>query len=95
MTKRHLPELIIDPSSGQLSASRLCALVMVLVYLPIMILMEARGVKITYWTQFAAMLGSVLGAYAANSTARVWKESYKSEGAVVGPPTKSPKPEGE
>lgn len=66
-------ELITDPESKQLSASRLCLMVMVLVYIPVMVTLEAIGIKITYWTQFAAIVGSVAGAYGANSFARTWR----------------------
>jgi hypothetical protein len=86
MSKRKAIELITDPASGQLSASRLCLLVLVLAYFPGLAGLEALGVKLSFWTQFAAIVGSVAGAYGANSAARVWKGIGKP------PPAK---PEGE
>jgi len=73
LKKRRAVELITDSSSGELSASRLCLLVMVLGYMPVLFILEAMGIKITYWTQFAAIVGSVAGAYGVNSASRVWK----------------------
>jgi hypothetical protein len=74
MKKRRLIELIIDPSSGQLSASRLCLMVLTLAFLPALVTLESLGVHLPLWSQFAAIVGSVAGAYGANSAARVWRE---------------------
>ena len=71
--RRKAIEFIIDPSSGELSASRLCLMVMILGYFPAMLALEACGVKMTMWTLFAAIVGSVAGAYGVNSAARVWQ----------------------
>jgi len=85
-------ELIIDPSSGQLSASRLCLLVLILGYLPIMLVLEAVGIKMGMWAQFALITGSVAGAYGANSAARVWREGG---GNVPNIPIRTAKPQGD
>ena len=66
-------EFVVDPASGQPSASRGLLVVLILAYLPAMITLEALGTKITFWTQFAAIVGSVAGAYGVNSAARVWR----------------------
>ena len=98
MSKRKAVELITDPSSGQLSASRLLLMVMVLIYLPAMLILEAFGIKMTMWNQFAAMLGSVAGAYGVNSAARVWRSSSSEESYTPSgppPPRAKPAPQGE
>jgi hypothetical protein len=78
--KKHKPiEFIVDPSSGELSASRLLLLVLILAYFPAMMIFEALGIKMGFWTQFAAIVGSVAGAYGVNSAARVWRSSYQEE----------------
>ena len=89
-TKRKLVELIIDPSSGQLSASRFLLIVLVLLYLPIMLTLEALGIHFNMWVQFAVIIGSVAGIYWFNSAARVWRESSYTAGR---PPPPMPKGE--
>lgn len=89
--KRKAIELITDPSSGQLSGSRLSLLVLVLVYLPALLTLEALGVSFPMWAQFALIVGSVAGAYGANSAARAWREG----GEVKPPPAKPASPQGE
>jgi hypothetical protein len=91
MSKRKPIELITDPSSGQLSGSRLALLVLVLGYLPALLALEALGVRFSMWAQFALIVGSVAGAYGANSAARAWKESYPPGK----PPAKPAPPQGE
>lgn len=81
-SKRRAVELITDPASGELSASRLCLIAMVLAYLPAMLALEALGIRLSVWTQFAAIVGSVAGAYGVNSAARVWR------GRLLPPPPK-------
>jgi len=73
MTKRKLSELITDPQSGQLSASRLCLLVLILGYLPVLAGLEAVGVKITIWAHLTVIVGSVCGVYGINTGLRVWR----------------------
>lgn len=73
MSRRKLKEFVTDPASGEYSASRLLLIVMIVVQLPAVIVLEALGYKVTYWTQFAAIVGSVAGAYGVNSAARVWR----------------------
>lgn len=92
MGRRKPVELITDPASGQLSASRLCLMVMVLAYLPALVTLEALGVKMGFWTQFAAIVGSVAGAYGANSAARVWKEGGRG---LPAPQGKAAPPQGD
>jgi hypothetical protein len=86
--KNRLKEFWTDPSSNQLSASRLLLMVLVLVYLPVLLVLDAAGVKFGNWAQFALIVGSVAGAYGANSAARAWREP-------CGPPPKPPTKEGE
>ena len=94
-------EVFIDPSTSQYSASRLCLVVMVLGYLPAMVALEALGVKLGFWSQFAAIVGSVAGAYGANSASRVWKSWGQEEAQVsqmpggeggLGPPARKANP---
>ena len=88
--KRHKPvELIIDPASGQLSASGLCLLVMILVYVPILGVLEALGHQFNSWSHLALIVGSVAGAYGANSFGRVWQAGRVRppvQPPVAGPP---------
>jgi hypothetical protein len=85
--KRRAVEFIIDPSSGQLSASRFLLMVLVLVYLPALLTLEAIGIRFGMWAQFAIIVSSVAGIYWFNSAARVWKEEGKP------PPPRPPKGE--
>lgn len=86
--KRKAVEFIIDPSSGQLSASRFLLMVLVLVYLPALLALETIGIRFGMWAQFTIIVSSVAGIYWFNSAARVWKESSYSEGRP--PPPKPP-----
>jgi hypothetical protein len=97
MSKRKFIEFVIDPSSGELSASRLLLMVLVLAYLPAMVTLEALGVKMGLWTQFAAIVGSVAGAYGVNSAARVWRSGYQEEiqGGGTSPTAKKAPPIGD
>jgi hypothetical protein len=73
MPRLKLRGFVIDPQSGDYSASRLILLVLCLVVLPALVALEAVGVKLSLWTAFAAIVGSVAGAYGVNSAARVWR----------------------
>lgn len=73
MSKRRLREFVIDPSSGQYSASRFLLIVLILVYLPIMGACEALGVKLGIWAHIAVIIGSVAGIYGVNSGVGVWQ----------------------
>ena len=97
MSRRKFVEFVIDPSSGELSASRLLLMVLILVYLPTMLTLESLGVKMGFWTQFAAIVGSVAGAYGVNSAARVWRSGYQEEiqGAGAPPTAKKAPPIGD
>jgi hypothetical protein len=63
LRKRRLVELIIDPTSGQLSASRLSLLALIFVYLPALAVLDQVGYKISWWVQFALIVSSVCGVY--------------------------------
>lgn len=73
MSKRRFREFVIDPSSGQYSASRLLLMVLILVYLPIMGVCEALGIKLGIWAHIAVIVGSVAGIYGVNSGVGVWQ----------------------
>jgi hypothetical protein len=73
MTKHRLREFVIDPSSGQYSASRLLLMVIILIYLPIMGVCEAKGIKLGIWAHIAVIVGSVAGVYGVNTAGRVWR----------------------
>ena len=74
MKRRRFIETITDPSSGELSASRLLLMVLILVYLPVLGALEALGVKLGIWSHFAVIVGSVAGVYGVNTAGRVWRE---------------------
>ena len=74
MTKRRLREFVIDPSSGQYSASRLLLMVLILAYFPALAVLESLGVKLGIWGHFAVIVGSVAGVYGVNTAGRVWRE---------------------
>jgi hypothetical protein len=94
MAKRKVVEFIIDPSSGQLSASRLLLMVLVLAYLPALVTFEALGVKIGVWTHFAMIVSAVAGVYGVNTAGRVWRQQSSSEEIYTppGPPPPRAKP---
>jgi len=73
MSKHRLREFWVDPSSGQYSASRLCFLVMILLYLPGLTLMEALGIKLGIWAHIAVIVSAIAGVYGVNSGVRVWQ----------------------
>lgn len=93
MSRHRLREFVIDPSSGQYSASRLLLMVLILVYIPAMGVCEALGIKLGIWAHIAVIVGSVAGIYGVNSGVGVW------QGRRPVPPCEKPcspaKPEGE
>ena len=95
MTKRRVREFIIDPSTGEYSASRLLLMVLILVYLPTIIALDACGVKLGIWAHFALIVSSVAGVYGVNTAGRVWREGgdrgYR-EGQEGDPPPGPPAP---
>ena len=103
MTKRRVREFIIDPSTGEYSASRLLLMVLILVYLPTIIALDACGVKLGIWAHFALIVSSVAGVYGVNTAGRVWREGgdrgfregqVASPGAKPGNPPPAPPPSG-
>jgi len=95
--RRKPVELIIDPSSGQLSASRLLLMVLILVYLPIMGACEALGIRLGIWAHISVIVGSVAGVYGVNTAGRVWRSSGPQWGSEEpwmppGPPPSRAKP---
>jgi len=100
-SKRKAIEFITDPSSGELSASRMLLMVLILVYLPALVTLEVLGVKLGIWSQIAVIVGSVAGVYGVNTAGRVWREGGDRgfrEGQEHGPspptPAKPAPPEG-
>ena len=102
-SKRKAIEFITDPSSGELSASRMLLMVLILVYLPALVLLDVLGVKLSIWTHFAMIVGSVAGVYGVNTAGRVWREGgdrgfregqVASPGAKPGDPPPAPPPSG-
>ena len=95
MSKRRLREFVIDPSSGEYSASRLLLMVLILVYLPALVALEVKGVKLGIWSHIAVIVGSVAGVYGVNTAGRVWREGGDRgfrEGQEHGPPPPRAKP---
>ena len=95
MSKRRFREFVIDPSSGEYSASRLLLMVLILAYLPALAVCEALGVKLGIWGHFAVIVGSVAGVYGVNTAGRVWREGGDRgfrEGQEHEPPAPRAKP---
>jgi len=79
MGKFRFREFVIDPSSGQPSASRLLLMVLILVYLPVLVALDACGRKLGVWTHFAMIVSAVAGVYGVNTAGRVWRSSPVQE----------------
>lgn len=71
-------EFLLDPQSNQLSASRMCLVVLVLIYLPGLIVSDLLGYKVGFWVQFAMIISAVCGVYGVNSGLRVWREGQQT-----------------
>lgn len=65
-------KMVIDPQSGDPSASRFCLLVLVALII-ILAGLDLGGVKFSAWAQLALIVGSVCGVYGANTALRVWR----------------------
>jgi len=94
-SKRKVIEFVTDPSSGELSASRLLLCVLILVYLPVLVALEVKGIKLGIWSHIAVIVGSVAGVYGVNTAGRVWREGGDRgfrEGQGNGPPAPPAKP---
>ncbi len=73
MPKHHyISELWTDPSSGDLSTSRLCLLLLCLDVIGLSIA-DLFGLKFSGWAQLAIIIGSVAGVYGINTGLRVWR----------------------
>ena len=49
-------------------------MVLILIYLPIMGVCEAMGIKLGIWAHISVIVGSVAGVYGVNTAGRVWRE---------------------
>ncbi len=58
-----LVEFITDPSTNKLSASRLCLLVIVLIFWPTTAILELTGHKLGIWPQLVGLTLAVCGVY--------------------------------
>ena len=100
-SKRKVIEFVTDPSSGELSASRLLLCVLILVYLPVLVALEVKGIKLGIWSHIAVIVGSVAGVYGVNTAGRVWREGggrgfrYVQGNGPPAPPAKPAPPQGE
>ena len=97
MSKRKLREFIIDPSSGEYSASRMLLCVLILAYLPAMVTLDVMGLKLAIWTHFALIVSSVAGIYGVNTAGRVWRSQGSQQWSEEqytppGPPPPKAKP---
>lgn len=74
--ERHrFTELFLDPSSGQLSCSRVGMFLVTAVLFPAALALQAAGFDLgPAWTSFVALAGTLAGVYGLNSAARVWRE---------------------
>jgi hypothetical protein len=59
--------------------SRLGLGVVVLVFFPVNLVLEACGVRTNAWSTLAALAGTLAGVYAANSAAGAWKRNGKTD----------------
>jgi len=73
-----LVEFITDPSSKELSLSRFCLGIIVLIFWPICIIADFKGHKIIFWRELVGLTVAVAGIYAANSFGGAWA-SWKGE----------------
>lgn len=64
--------------------SRLCLGVLILAYLPALAVLNKFGIGLGAWGHFALIVGSVCGAYGANSAVRVWKNGQRPKTAPSG-----------
>ncbi|MCL6622929.1 MAG: hypothetical protein K6T55_12645 [Syntrophobacterales bacterium] len=73
-------EIFIDPGSGQLSCSRVGMFLVVAVYFPASLVLQALGIDLGQaWTSFVALAGTLAGIYGLNSAARAWRSGQKPE----------------
>jgi hypothetical protein len=77
--KRHrFTEIFIDPASSQLSCSRVGMFLVVAIYFPACLVLQALGFNLGQaWTSFVALAGTLAGIYGLNSAARVWRNGQK------------------
>jgi hypothetical protein len=68
-----LSELWTDPSSGELSMSRLGLAVVLLVFIPANTVLEVLGYRLNAWSFLTTVLGILAGIYGVNSAAGAWK----------------------
>uniref|UniRef100_A0A7V4G861 Holin n=1 Tax=Desulfobacca acetoxidans TaxID=60893 RepID=A0A7V4G861_9BACT len=68
-----LSELWTDPSSGELSMSRLGVAVVVLLFIPGHAVLEVLGYHLNAWSFLTTVLGILAGIYGVNSAAGAWK----------------------
>jgi len=73
--KRHrFTEIFVDPASSQLSCSRVGMFLVVAIYFPACLVLQALGFNLGQaWTSFVALAGTLAGIYGLNSAARVWR----------------------
>jgi hypothetical protein len=70
-----LSELWTDPSSGELSMSRLGVAVVVLLFIPGHAVLEVLGYHLNAWSFLTSVLGILAGIYGVNSAAGAWKRN--------------------
>ena len=68
-------EFIVDPSSRELSMSRFCLGLIVLIFWPVCIVAELIGFKISFWPQLVGLTVAVAGVYGVNSFGGAWGTS--------------------
>jgi len=70
-----LSELWTDPSSGELSMSRLGLGLVLLVFIPANTVLEVLGYRLNAWFFQTTVLGILAGIYGVNSAAGAWKRN--------------------
>ena len=69
-----LIEVFIDPSSGQLSCSRIGMFLVTVVLFPACLVLQALGFNLGQaWTSFVALASTLAGIYGLNSAARAFR----------------------
>lgn len=72
-------------------------MVLILVYLPALVTLDAMGVKLSIWAHFAVIVSAVAGVYGVNTAGRVWREGgdrgfREGQGDTPTPPKAKPAP---
>jgi len=71
-----ITELWTDPSSGELSMSRLGVAAVILVFIPAHAVLEVLGYHLNAWSFLTTVLTILAGIYGVNSAAGAWRRNH-------------------